>query len=298
MDISLVDMNRRENIRHGTEGFPFTVYEDRYFNNFYPGHWHDEIEIGYVKKGRVTLTTDQEIFVLEEGSGIFLNNGTLHTVGGWGEQEAVFPNIVFHPSFVYGSMESVLYEKYLSPLLNGPELSCLLLSREISWQREILELSEKVIETERNQEWGYEFRIRNLLSEILLLILHNSADVLKEVPGNDKHRERIRCMVTYIKKYYGEDIRLKDIASAASIGERECLRCFHSFMGKPPKQFVREIRLGNAEKLLGTTTFSIKEIGERCGFRDSGYFSRVFHDEYGISPREYRKNIVKLREKV
>lgn len=291
MNNAPIDSNQRENVKHGTDGFPFAVYEDRYCNSSYPWHWHDELEFGYAGKGNVLIKVNKDSYVIEEGNGIFINNGTLHALAGRGNTEVIFPNILFHASLVYGSTESVLYEKYLNRLLTGWDISFLLLDRKVAWQRKVLELVKASISIEQNREWGYEFKVRELLTEMLLLVLDNCRDGYVETSGDPKSIIRIRCMVDYIRKHYAEDISLTDIAAAASIGERECLRCFRDFMKKPPKQYVIEVRMCSAEKLLASAALSIREIGELCGFQDASYFSKVFRDYHGVSPREYRQEV-------
>jgi len=285
-----IDANRRESIKHGTEKFPFAIYTDRYLGSSYPRHWHDELEIGYAKKGRVAVEINQKAYVLEEGNGIFINNGTLHAVAGAGNMEAVFPNILYHASLVYGNSESVMYGKYLKQLLTRADISFLLLDQSVAWQGKILDFLKESIFAGQCREWGYEFRIRNMLTEIILLILSNCPDdcTMRET-ADEKDISSIRSMMDFIRGHYAEDIRLSDIAAAAAVGERECIRRFQAFMGKPPKQYVTEIRIRSAEKLLVSTTLSMREIGEMCGFQSSSYFSKVFRDFYGISPKEYRR---------
>ncbi len=278
-------------MKHGTDDFPFAVYEDRYYNSYYPWHWHDELEIGYARKGRVFINVNKDSYIIEEGNGIFINNGILHSLAGKGSTEVIFPNILFHASLVYGSTGSVFHEKYMNRILTGWDISCLLLDRDVVWQRRVLELVENCICAEQDKRWGYEFKIREILTEITLLVLDNCYDGPVQDLGDKKSIMRIRCMVDYIRKHYAEDISLKDIAASASIGERECLRCFHDFIKKPPKQYVTEIRVCNARRILASTTLSMREVGEMCGFQSASYFSKVFHDYSGVSPREYQKNL-------
>ncbi len=289
MEKAQIDSNQREYMKHGTQGFPFAVYEDRYCNSAYPVHWHDELEIGYAAKGNVTVEINRHTYVLEEGNGIFINTGTLHGPSGWGDTEVIFPNVLFQASLVYGSIESTLYEKYLSRLLTGMENSFLLLDRRVEWQGRLLSYLKESIAVAQEGAWGYEFRVRELLARMLLLVLENSAAVSVPRTEDKKSIVRLRCMVDYIKAHYAQELRLDDIAAAASVGKRECLRCFHTFMGKSPKQYVTELRIYNARRLLEDTMLSIREVGELCGFLDASYFSKVFREYCGLSPREYKK---------
>ena len=54
-----VDTNRREITKHGSDKFPCIHYLDRYHNNSYPWHWHDELELGYVKQGNIIVCINE-----------------------------------------------------------------------------------------------------------------------------------------------------------------------------------------------------------------------------------------------
>ena len=55
-----------------------------------------------------------------------------------------------------------------------------------------------------------------------------------------------------------------------------------------PKQYIIDMRIRKAEKLLSEGTISVGEIAEICGFRDIHHLSRTFKTVNGISPLEYR----------
>jgi AraC family cel operon transcriptional repressor len=60
------------------------------------------------------------------------------------------------------------------------------------------------------------------------------------------------------------------------------------YFGRTPTVLVLEMRLQHAAVLLGTSTESVGQIAQRCGFRSFAYFSTAFRAHYGISPRDYR----------
>ena len=61
-------------------------------------------------------------------------------------------------------------------------------------------------------------------------------------------------------------------------------------MGKPPNEYIIELRLQFAKNMLSGTNMSIKQISEHIGYNDPYFFSRLFKKHIGISPQEYRKN--------
>lgn len=67
-------------------------------------------------------------------------------------------------------------------------------------------------------------------------------------------------------------------------------RQFKEYSGQTPLQYIIDIRLQTAKRLLETTNYSISEISRSVGYDNPLYFSRLFHKHLGISPREYRTN--------
>ena len=98
----------------------------------------------------------------------------------------------------------------------------------------------------------------------------------------------MKQMLEYIRNYLGEEISVGEIARAASISESECIRCFRNTIGVTPIKYVRQLRLQRAAELLKTTDKKIVEIGEECGFQVMSYFSRVFREQFSVTPSQYR----------
>ena len=69
------------------------------------------------------------------------------------------------------------------------------------------------------------------------------------------------------------------------------IRSFKELTGATPAQYIRAIRIANAQSLLETTAYNVTEIGSIVGYDDPLYFSRVFKKENGISPSEFRRRI-------
>ncbi len=141
-----ITKDRQETIQHGDISFPCAGYVDFYRNEkeLYPWHWHEELEIAYVTEGTVTVSVNEQKCTLKAGEGIFINAGVLHAYSGDGSAEAAMPNILFKPSLIYATAESVFYQKYIKPLIFSSALSHILLNRKNPWQAEILMRAEKV----------------------------------------------------------------------------------------------------------------------------------------------------------
>jgi transcriptional regulator GlxA family with amidase domain len=68
------------------------------------------------------------------------------------------------------------------------------------------------------------------------------------------------------------------------------LRAFTRELKETPINYLVNLRLEKAAKMLRETGKSINQVSYAVGFHDSNYFSKMFRRKYACSPREYRKN--------
>lgn len=102
----------------------------------------------------------------------------------------------------------------------------------------------------------------------------------------------MRNVREFIQKHYQTDIRLTDIAGHLNLSPSHCSREISRHFNLSFRQVLREIRLEAARQLLADEKLSIREVADNAGFSDANYFSRVFHEEHGMSPRDFRRTIL------
>ena len=87
-------------------------------------------------------------------------------------------------------------------------------------------------------------------------------------------------------------ITVAELAELYNMSEGHFIRQFKFYTGHTPLEYRAMKRVENAKSLLSGTDMSVTDISESLGFDDPLYFSRVFKNNTGISPREYRKKYV------
>ncbi|SDE26788.1 AraC family transcriptional regulator [Niabella drilacis] len=103
--------------------------------------------------------------------------------------------------------------------------------------------------------------------------------------------ERINKIYNYTLQHFKSPIYIKDIAALTNLTENSFCRYFKSCTRKSYTQFIAELRIGHACKLLSEGQKSIKEICYESGFNNITHFNRLFKRMKKIQPNEYRKLI-------
>lgn len=252
-----------------------------------PWHWHEEVEFSLVRRGALQVTVAGRRQVLEEGDGMFLNANVLHAMGPADPAvETVWDSHMLHPVLLGGHYKSVFDSKYLSPVLKNKRCDLIVFRPDSEARRTLLNLLAEAAAVQDRPD--SEFRTRNIFSDIWLLLMRE-AEALDAPPPVSQ--ERIQLMLAYIQQHFREKLTLEQIAAAAAVSERECLRCFRSCIQTTPFTYLTDYRIQVAERLLRTTNLSVTEIALETGFSDGAYFSKLFRQARSVSPTQFRKNL-------
>lgn len=280
---TVVNRHGEEILTRGSNGFPVASYHNDLQNAPVPWHWHDEFELAFVEQGCIALATVHETYYFREGEGLFFNCGVLHSLSSAEGSECKMNSIVFHPRVIGGSIESVFWQDFLQPLTKNASLQVV----RIGHANAIL--IQKAWDSCVEEAFGYEFQVRNLLSELIFQIgITKKLEDRGLSPKAFRDQDRIKKMLELIHEHFSEPLTTKRIASSADISESECLRCFHNTIGITPSQYLLQFRLQRAAEQLRMTHKSVAEIGFACGFQEMSYFARRFKETYNSTPTEYR----------
>jgi len=100
----------------------------------------------------------------------------------------------------------------------------------------------------------------------------------------------VQTPVAYIKNNYMNDICINQLANVAHLSVSALERRFKKYLAKTPKQFLNEIRLENARRLLVETNKSISDVACETGFSDHSYFSKQFKKMFDQLPSQFRES--------
>jgi two-component system response regulator YesN len=91
----------------------------------------------------------------------------------------------------------------------------------------------------------------------------------------------------FIDERYASSLQLADVATAAQVSPAYLSRLFGEQMGASFVDYLTELRIERAERLIREGGQSIKEIAFAVGYQDPNYFSKIFRKAVGMSPSMY-----------
>ena len=147
-----------------------------------------------------------------------------------------------------------------------------------------------MIEELNLQRIDYEEMLINYFT-ILLINLHRIA-LQKPRKKNLQNMNDMEQAAQYFRMHYNKPISIEDYAVSHNMSISWFIQNFRQYANTTPAQYVQSLRLTNAKMLLETTNYNITEIANLVGYENPLYFSRFFRKQCGISPSQFRKQLV------
>lgn len=126
---------------------------------------------------------------------------------------------------------------------------------------------------------------RELASRSFIELTNNNVD----------EDSRINKVVEYLNKNYQDQVRLSDVASLVNMSEPSFCRFIKQRTSKSFIDFLTDIRMGVAIRLLIDSSKSVADIGYSCGFNNLSNFNRIFKKKKGMPPSEFRESYRKKK---
>ena len=116
------------------------------------------------------------------------------------------------------------------------------------------------------------------------LITADNTRFRSEIQVNSKSLRSALKIKNFIDQNYSQSISLEDLCRISLLTNSHLCVVFKQLTGKSPIQYLNDLRLHHAYRLLKMTQLNITEVGLRVGIPDANYFSRQFRKKFGFSP--------------
>lgn len=281
--------NYHEDKAHWDMDFPYNTYLCSIPQDFprVPLHWHDELELIYVKKGMGHITIDFRSYRVKCPAIALILPGQLHSI----EQEPgvcmEYENIMFHPNMLLPRQADVCSTDFLIPLLTGKITVPSIFTPVCPYYTDIAAPIDACDEICKTKPQGYELYIKGQLYQFFFL-LNNRCRNLSDARGNKKALEKMKIILKFIENHYMEKITVADAAAALDFSESHFMRYFKNTMGTPFIEYLKDYRLTMASRLLTASDSGILNIAAEVGFDNLSYFNRAFKAKYHMTPNQFR----------
>lgn len=115
-------------------------------------------------------------------------------------------------------------------------------------------------------------------------------DEISETQKDLKPRSNIEAVMEYMNTNFQSEINIQDIASALGFSRSYIYRLMMKYLSVSPIEYLIDVRITHACKLLKDTEKPIYEIAMDSGFQDYVYFCKQFKNKMNVTPTEYRRH--------
>lgn len=284
--------NYHETKAHTLSEFPYNTYLCSIPLDFslVPLHWHAELEIVVIKKGRGLISVDFDKRPVVSGDIVFIRPGQLHSIEQEQSWEMEYENIILKPELFISGETDLCARQYILPLMEGQFHCGAFLTPALPSYPELSGCISRIDSLCEKRPLGYQLAVKGLLFELLFILISHQNGKESSPALQSKSLEKMKTILKYVEEHYSEHITIDTMASVAFYSKSHFMKFFKAHMGTGFIEYLNDYRLTIAERLLRTSDASVLEIAEMSGFENLSYFNRIFKRKYGQSPGNRRKS--------
>lgn len=242
------------------------VVTDRIIKENFPGHSHNFYEIEYIISGKGYININDVQYPIKENTLFFFTPLDFEIIEVIDDVKLL--NIAFSPEWVHESIASELtsytiIDDYFFPYV------------------------ERICNEYRTNKQFNHTIIENMLTIMLIDISRNIHE--NEIKSGSRYDKNIRKAINYIHLHFKNNINLEEVAKITYLSPAYFSTFFKKSTNISFLQYLTDLRLTYAKRLLINTKISITDICYNSGFSSFSNFSRLFKAKYGTTPRLYRE---------
>jgi AraC-like DNA-binding protein len=264
----------------GTSSFYAYRFQVPFFE--FKWHYHPEFELTYIVKGSGYRIVGNSYEYFSNGDLVLLGSNLPHTWSGKLEDDVKSDAIVIQFSKEFISPFIELNESVLiKDMLQHSE-------RGISFEIDEALVSKIIDLTEAK---GVD-RVLKLISILDVLSKKKARLIAPNAFHNvvsKKNELRINKVCSFIQNNFYNKISLKQAADLIYLTESNFCKFFKKATGKTYSDYLNELRINEACRMLVQSEKTISQISFECGFETLSYFNRVFFNKKGMTPSTFKK---------
>ncbi len=255
-------------------------------HNAHMYHYHDYIEFLYGTIPGATVWISGTGYPLNAGDLIIINSGDYHTVTF--STEAEYICVKFSPSILYADEQALLELKYLAPFLSQNPLQKVFTKQQLA-ETEIGSLTTEIMREWEEKDTAHELIIRaNILKIFAAIFRYWSKNDLAVM--NTQPTDTMKKALAYITEN-AATVTEQSAAEACGLSYHYFSSSFRKWTGQSFSEYVKLLRLREAEKMLISTDKSVTDIALTAGFSSASHFISQFKKYKQITPMQFRKEL-------
>lgn len=292
---SLRDPAYEETKQHTDMMFAFNVYPCTIPADFsfVPIHWHNSMEIIYVKQGTGIVQVDFETYTAESGDIFFVSPGHLHALRSVPQKRMEYENIIFDMTFLGSDKVDICSQKYLQPIINDKICFPSRIRKNDSSYSSVsacLDASDRLCSLRPD---GYELGVKGHLMVLFSILFQMTMEQTEKI-ADDKDVEKLKTVLLRIEKDYDKKLTVEQMAEECGYSASHFMRWFKDMTGSGFAGYLIEYRLSKAALALRDTNDTILDISERTGFDNLSNFNRLFKKKFDMTPSQFRRQSIAM----
>jgi len=277
---------------------------DIFYNNSwetpYPvtAHWHYHIEGLYMLSGCVRVILNGVELTLRQGELVWFNPKDVHAVHKL--NDAPFEYLVMRMpiSVYYPKRQDALLAKYVIPYFAKMIPEYQLIEQSTIMKRGLNEIINEIISEEKNPGIHSPQAISSMMIRLYSTIIRfwvqkHGVYVFEENQERGSHSHELSDLFMHLGNHFRENINITELADVCHMSYSNMAKLFKRLTGSTVNEYIRYLRVEEADSLLLNTDNSITQIALATGFSDASHFIATFKRLKGVSPKQYRLSFLK-----
>ena len=242
-------------------------------NNMFPKHFHKNIELHYVLKGKIRAVINGQSFILEKGAMILIPPFFAHEFSTVEESDSI---ILLPSSDLIGNFQE-LFSKELPPIF----------LLDVEYNQTILLILKALLKCSQDINRKTLSRFINIVLDLILAHYPSHRPSTK-----NEYNQLFNISIsiqTYIDQHYAEELTLDKIAEELGYSKYYISRSIKKYINKNFYEYVNMVRINYFVALYPTQNCSIEKFARECGFQNTTTFFRAFRAVHGTTPKEFFK---------
>ena len=261
-------------------------------------HRHEYMQINYVYQGKAEYLLNNKHFKIIKGDIFVIPSYMPHSIIETNDTCAEIFEFEFMPGFIKQDIKNIkntgifMDFTYMEPFSFSENQVKPCLNLAGRKQVEVEDILNEALREYNRRKSRYILMIRSLLLKLLVLIEReftaNQGDG-KFYPVYVRHQDSISNAMKYIDSHYTEDLSIEKVAREFALSQSYFSYLFKNITSRTFTEYLNNCRISKALELLKKTDKKVIDISLDVGFNNVYHFNRMFKQQMGISPLEYKK---------